>query len=161
VIIGTTTFGQTPVFHLMTDPILVRGRESRAAQSADERVARARRQTEPPRGHVPDTATASTTRPRHAPPSAQQSSYACGKPSHGGVFSLTGAFSAAPSLQPSAKVWSSEVVTRWTVLAASWPAFIWNMTTWWFGLPSSSSHALIGGLCGAAFRDRARELVGH
>jgi len=29
-------------------------------------------------------------------------------------------------------------------------AFIWNMTTWWFGLPSSSSHALIGGLCGAA-----------
>ena len=25
------------------------------------------------------------------------------------------------------------------------------MTTWWFGLPSSSSHALIGGLCGAAF----------
>src|SRR5439155_982645 len=29
-------------------------------------------------------------------------------------------------------------------------AFAWNMTTWWFGLPSSSSHALIGGLCGAA-----------
>jgi inorganic phosphate transporter, PiT family len=29
-------------------------------------------------------------------------------------------------------------------------AFAWNMTTWWVGLPSSSSHALIGGLCGAA-----------
>lgn len=27
---------------------------------------------------------------------------------------------------------------------------IWNLITWWFGLPSSSSHALIGGLCGAA-----------
>ena len=26
----------------------------------------------------------------------------------------------------------------------------WNLMTWWFGLPSSSSHALIGGLCGAA-----------
>jgi Phosphate/sulphate permeases len=26
----------------------------------------------------------------------------------------------------------------------------WNLITWWFGLPSSSSHALIGGLCGAA-----------
>ncbi len=26
----------------------------------------------------------------------------------------------------------------------------WNLFTWWFGLPSSSSHALIGGLCGAA-----------
>lgn len=25
----------------------------------------------------------------------------------------------------------------------------WNLVTWWFGLPSSSSHALIGGLCGA------------
>jgi PiT family inorganic phosphate transporter len=30
-------------------------------------------------------------------------------------------------------------------------ATIWNLITWWLGLPSSSSHALIGGLCGAAF----------
>ena len=30
-------------------------------------------------------------------------------------------------------------------------AIIWNLITWWFGLPSSSSHALIGGLIGAAF----------
>jgi PiT family inorganic phosphate transporter len=29
-------------------------------------------------------------------------------------------------------------------------AIAWNLVTWWFGLPSSSSHALIGGLCGAA-----------
>jgi inorganic phosphate transporter, PiT family len=29
-------------------------------------------------------------------------------------------------------------------------AIIWNLITWWFGLPSSSSHALIGALCGAA-----------
>ena len=29
-------------------------------------------------------------------------------------------------------------------------AIIWNLLTWWFGLPSSSSHALIGGLCGSA-----------
>ena len=27
---------------------------------------------------------------------------------------------------------------------------IWNLITWWLGLPSSSSHALVGGLCGAA-----------
>ncbi len=27
---------------------------------------------------------------------------------------------------------------------------VWDLVTWWFGLPSSSSHALIGGLCGAA-----------
>jgi inorganic phosphate transporter, PiT family len=29
-------------------------------------------------------------------------------------------------------------------------AIVWNLITWWRGLPSSSSHALIGGLCGAA-----------
>lgn len=35
------------------------------------------------------------------------------------------------------------------VLAALIGAVVWNMITWWFGLPSSSSHALIGGLVGA------------
>ncbi len=29
-------------------------------------------------------------------------------------------------------------------------AIVWNLITWYFGLPSSSSHALIGGLCGSA-----------
>jgi inorganic phosphate transporter, PiT family len=37
-----------------------------------------------------------------------------------------------------------------TVLAALIGAIAWNLLTWWFGLPSSSSHALIGGLVGAA-----------
>ncbi|GAA4703426.1 low-affinity phosphate transporter PitH [Pseudonocardia yuanmonensis] len=36
------------------------------------------------------------------------------------------------------------------VLAALIGAIVWNLITWWFGLPSSSSHALIGGLVGAA-----------
>ncbi|MGH3585238.1 MAG: inorganic phosphate transporter [Pseudonocardia sp.] len=36
------------------------------------------------------------------------------------------------------------------VLAALLGAIAWNLITWWFGLPSSSSHALIGGLVGAA-----------
>jgi PiT family inorganic phosphate transporter len=35
------------------------------------------------------------------------------------------------------------------VLSALIGAIAWNLTTWWFGLPSSSSHALIGGLMGA------------
>jgi inorganic phosphate transporter, PiT family len=30
-------------------------------------------------------------------------------------------------------------------------AIAWNLITWYFGMPSSSSHALVGGLCGAAF----------
>jgi PiT family inorganic phosphate transporter len=37
-----------------------------------------------------------------------------------------------------------------TVLAAVVGAIAWNLLTWWLGLPSSSSHALIGGLIGAA-----------
>jgi PiT family inorganic phosphate transporter len=37
-----------------------------------------------------------------------------------------------------------------TVLAALIGAITWNLITWWLGLPSSSSHALIGGLVGAA-----------
>ena len=41
-------------------------------------------------------------------------------------------------------------VTLPTVLAALLAGIIWNLFTWWLGLPSSSSHALIGGLCGAA-----------
>jgi PiT family inorganic phosphate transporter len=36
------------------------------------------------------------------------------------------------------------------ILAALGGAIVWNLTTWYFGLPSSSSHALIGGLVGAA-----------
>ena len=36
------------------------------------------------------------------------------------------------------------------VICALMGAIIWNLITWWFGLPSSSSHALIGGLCGSA-----------
>ena len=41
-------------------------------------------------------------------------------------------------------------VTMVTILSALTGAIIWNLITWWLGLPSSSSHALIGGLCGAA-----------
>ncbi|GIP45693.1 anion permease [Paenibacillus sp. J45TS6] len=37
------------------------------------------------------------------------------------------------------------------VIATLIAAIIWNLVTWWFGLPSSSSHALIGALAGAVF----------
>ncbi|MCF7222719.1 inorganic phosphate transporter [Marilutibacter chinensis] len=36
------------------------------------------------------------------------------------------------------------------ILCALLGGIVWNLITWWLGLPSSSSHALIGGLCGAA-----------
>jgi inorganic phosphate transporter, PiT family len=41
------------------------------------------------------------------------------------------------------------VIDLKTLLCALIAAIVWNLWTWWFGLPSSSSHALIGGLCGA------------
>jgi inorganic phosphate transporter, PiT family len=42
------------------------------------------------------------------------------------------------------------LVTNKALLAALLGAIAWNLLTWWFGLPSSSTHALVGGLCGAA-----------
>src|SRR5881392_3219519 len=42
------------------------------------------------------------------------------------------------------------LATEKTVLAALIGAIAWNLLTWWLGLPSSSTHALIGGLVGAA-----------
>jgi len=44
----------------------------------------------------------------------------------------------------------ADVVDRWVVLGALLGAITWNLITWWLGLPVSSSHALIGGLAGAA-----------
>jgi PiT family inorganic phosphate transporter len=41
------------------------------------------------------------------------------------------------------------------ILAALVGAIVWNLGTWYFGLPSSSSHALIGGLVGAALASAA------
>jgi PiT family inorganic phosphate transporter len=49
------------------------------------------------------------------------------------------------------EVVSEEAVTVPTALAALLAAIVWNIVTWWFGIPSSSSHALIGGFVGAAW----------
>jgi len=43
-----------------------------------------------------------------------------------------------------------EFSTVYVILAGLIGAIIWDLVTWWFGLPSSSSHALIGGLVGSA-----------
>src|ERR671929_688776 len=42
-------------------------------------------------------------------------------------------------------------ITMTIVFAGLIGAIAWNLATWYFGLPSSSSHALIGGVVGAAF----------
>jgi PiT family inorganic phosphate transporter len=45
----------------------------------------------------------------------------------------------------------AKVVTTTVIFAGLIGAIFWNLLTWYFGLPSSSSHALIGGVVGAAF----------
>src|SRR5271170_4967241 len=42
-------------------------------------------------------------------------------------------------------------ITAATIFCAMLSGITWNILTWYFGLPSSSSHSLIGGLLGAAF----------
>jgi inorganic phosphate transporter, PiT family len=42
------------------------------------------------------------------------------------------------------------VVDEWVILAGLVGAIAWDLVTWWWGLPTSSSHALIGGFAGAA-----------
>lgn len=49
-------------------------------------------------------------------------------------------------------------VTQYVVIAGLAGAIVWDLLTWWWGLPTSSSHALIGGYAGAAV---ARQALNH
>ena len=66
-------------------------------------------------------------------------------------FNLTGALMGTAVASTIGKgIVDLKVVTMPAILCALLGAIIWNLVTWLLGLPSSSSHALIGGLCGAA-----------
>lgn len=66
-------------------------------------------------------------------------------------FNLTGALMGTAVASTIGKgMVDARAINMKTVLCALLGAIIWNLLTWWLGLPSSSSHALIGGLCGAA-----------
>lgn len=45
----------------------------------------------------------------------------------------------------------SQFISPLVIACALLGGISWNLITWWFGLPSSSTHALVGGICGAAF----------
>lgn len=49
-----------------------------------------------------------------------------------------------------AKTVKEEHITLTVVIAGLIAAIVWNLITWWYGIPSSSSHTLIGGFAGAA-----------
>ena len=66
-------------------------------------------------------------------------------------FNLTGALMGTAVASTIGKgMVDPKVITMPTILCGLLGAIVWNLITWWLGLPSSSSHALIGGLCGAA-----------
>jgi PiT family inorganic phosphate transporter len=67
------------------------------------------------------------------------------------IANLAGAFvTTAVAKTVGQGIIDSGLANEKTVLAAVIGAIVWNLITWWLGLPSSSSHALIGGLIGAA-----------
>src|SRR5881397_2799753 len=67
------------------------------------------------------------------------------------VFNLLGALAGTAVAKTIGKgLVDSHFVTVNTIMCALLSGIVWNLLTWWIGLPSSSSHALIGGLCGAA-----------
>jgi PiT family inorganic phosphate transporter len=76
------------------------------------------------------------------------------------VANLAGAFVTTAVAKTVGKdVVDSGLIDTRTVLAALLGAIAWNLLTWWVGLPSSSSHALIGGLVGAALVQSGSEGV--
>ena len=67
-----------------------------------------------------------------------------------GVFNFVGAITGTAVAKTIATGFADPaLVTQAVVLAALLGACVWNLLTWWWGIPSSSSHALIGGLAGA------------
>src|SRR5512133_1902968 len=76
------------------------------------------------------------------------------------VANLAGAFvTTAVAKTVGQGIIDTNLATEKTVLAALFGAIAWNLLTWRLGLPSSSSHALIGGLIGAALVQSGSEGV--
>jgi PiT family inorganic phosphate transporter len=67
-----------------------------------------------------------------------------------GIFNFIGAITGTAVATTIATGFADpDIVGQTVVLAALLGACAWNLITWWYGIPSSSSHALIGGLAGA------------
>jgi phosphate/sulfate permease len=67
-----------------------------------------------------------------------------------GVTNLIGALAGhAVAKTVSSGLVDSQFVSPMVIVCALLGGIIWNLITWWFGLPSSSTHALVGGICGA------------
>ncbi len=66
------------------------------------------------------------------------------------VTNLVGAFyGTAVATTIASGLVDAHVATMPVIICALLGAIAWSLLTWWLGLPSSSSHALVGGLCGS------------
>src|SRR3981189_2299909 len=67
-------------------------------------------------------------------------------------FNFAALFVFAPNVPPAVGrgIVDQGIVDQYVVLGALIGAIAWDLITWWYGIPSSSSHALVGGLVGAA-----------
>jgi PiT family inorganic phosphate transporter len=76
------------------------------------------------------------------------------------LFNFVGAFiSLAVAATVATGVVNADVITPTVVFAGLVGAIAWNLATWYFALPSSSSHALIGGVVGSAFAAAGADAV--
>ena len=79
---------------------------------------------------------------------------------YAGILNIAGAFLGTHVASTIGKgIVSTESVTQSVILCALLAAIIWNLITWYYGIPSSSSHALIGGLMGAAISKAGYHVV--
>src|SRR5262245_29748153 len=68
------------------------------------------------------------------------------------LFNFAGAFAGVGVAQTiGGDITNPNKVTQTVVAAALLGAILWNLLTWYYGIPSSSSHALIGGIVGAVW----------
>jgi PiT family inorganic phosphate transporter len=76
------------------------------------------------------------------------------------VLNFAGAFISLEVAATVAKgIVEADAVTPTIVFGGLIGAIAWNLATWWFGLPSSSSHALIGGMIGSAFVAKGADVI--
>lgn len=79
---------------------------------------------------------------------------------YAGFFDICGAFLGTHVASTVGKgIVSTDIVTQGVILCALLSAIIWNLITWYYGIPSSSSHALIGGLIGAGISKAGYHVV--
>lgn len=78
------------------------------------------------------------------------------------IFNLLGALSGSAVAITIARGFADPTLaTHPVILAALLSAITWNLATWYFGIPSSSSHALIGGLIGAIIFQSGYKVINY